>query len=130
MTSKRSNKHRTNHYEMDAGGAGAIAALALVVTTIVGVGFWRRRSDTIQATCKPLEDSVYRGFKYRIDQCPLGSSHGFLAIIPVQSVGPVSIATDEGSLLATIDDARKYVQAKIDAKLTTAVPPIIVGSVA
>jgi hypothetical protein len=101
------------------GTAGTIAAgLAVLVLGGVGLGWWRRRVARAHGgLCKVVEESVYRGFKIRVEKCPAGENVVYFGVLPVQQVGSVDILVDEGEFFATIDAARKYAQSLADAKL-------------
>lgn len=118
----------SNKKEVDTKAHKALAGLALFVVGVAGFGWWRSRAEKQQGPCKLIEESVYRGFKYRIEECPVGSGHAYLGIVPIQQVGSLNITEDEGDLLATIEDARKYAQTLIDAKLTPKLSAVYVGT--
>lgn len=115
--------------EVDAKAGKAMAGLAVLVAAVAGFGWWRSRvAQAHGEVCKLIEESVYRGFKYQIKECPVGSSHAYLGIVPIQQVGSINITADQGEMLVTIDEARKYVQRLIDAKLGPQLQAIFVGS--
>jgi hypothetical protein len=106
-------------YAVDNNGALVAAGLTILVGTVVGVGLWRRGSDSGRS--KLAEASEYRGFKYRVEEWPVGSGVAYLGIVPIQQVGGVQVTEDEANLLASLDDARRFIQRLIDAKL----PPMV-----
>ena len=106
-----------------------VAGLAVLVIGAIGIGMMRRKPlAKTKPACKVVEDSVYRGFKYRIEECPVGATPSFMAIVPSQTVGNVTIATDEGDLLKSLDEARQHVRKLIDAKLAVPLKMVFVGA--
>jgi hypothetical protein len=106
----------SNKKEVDVRVYKAGLGLAALVAAVCGVGWWRSRADKASARTI-VEDSVYRGFTYRIEQWPFGEGHAFVGVVPIQDVGSVSVSADEGSLLASVDAARTWVHLLIDGKL-------------
>ena len=101
--------------EVDAKARKVGAGLAVLVAGVVGLGWVRSRAArSTSGACKHVEDSVYRGFKYRIGQCP---GEMYRGVVPAQQVGSITVVADEGDVLASIDGARKHAQSRIDAKL-------------
>lgn len=106
-----------------------VAGVTVLVLGIAGLGWVRRRAAGERGgQCKVVEESVYRGFKYRIEECPAGEGRVYLGLVPSQQVGTITITTDESESLDTIDDARKYVQSSIDAKLGPQLKAVFVGA--
>lgn len=117
-----------NKKKVDAKAGKGLAGLAVLIVGVAGFGWWRSRAERQRERCKVVEESVYRGFKYRIEECPSGESRGFLAIVPSQQVGTIQITEDEGDVLEAIEDARKYAQMLIDAKITPKFRAVFVGT--
>lgn len=89
--------------------------LGVLVGSVIGIGVLRSRKRSGSSTQSKVlvEDSVYRGFRYVIEQCSTGP---FLASIPAQAVGEVKFDATQSKALDR-ELARKWVQTTIDAKL-------------
>lgn len=115
--------------EVDTKARNVGIGLTVLVVGVAGFGWWRSRVAKERAgQCKLIEESVYRGFKYQIKECPVGLGRAYLGIVPIQQVGSINVSADQGEMLATVEDARKYVQQLIDAKLGPQLQAVFVGA--
>jgi hypothetical protein len=99
--------------------------LAALVATVIGVGVIRSRKGP---QYEVVEESVYRGFRYRIEKRPLGSGQGFMAYVLAQTIGDVTFAEDTGGILSNLEDARRLVQQTIDKRLGPKLKATFVGT--
>lgn len=112
---------------IDKRARNAGIGLAGLVVTVIGIGVVRSRANAAKP-CKIVEDSVYRGFRYRVEECPRGDGSVFTAVIPVQAVGAHRFDAELRDSPASLELARKWVQLTIDQKLGPALRATFVGT--
>jgi hypothetical protein len=106
---------------VDKRARNAGLGLVALVTTVIGVGVYRSRK---QPKCELVEDSVYRGFRYRIELCP---DERYRAEIPAQTVGELTIVAKLEQTLASQVEARRWVHQTLHERLGGTTKATFVG---
>jgi hypothetical protein len=112
---------------IDKRARNAGIGLAGLVAAVIGIG-WARSRASAASPCKIIEDSVYRGFRYRIEECPRSDGSVFTAVIPVQAVASHRFDAELRDSPASLELARKWVQLTIDQKLGPTLRATFVGA--